>query len=264
MSDRREEIRQANRKALPKFLLMLVASCIVGGVLGFCVARLGLDRMAGELSAAGAVFCRQAAPWLLVVCAVAELAVCLGLYLRARGLLKGWDGDDEAVYQQVDRLLSLSLGASSIFMIVGLFLLAAFFAGGMREIMDTSSLFSALALVCFLLVMAETILFQQRSVDLAKRIYPEKQGSVYDLKFQKKWMDSSDEAEKILVGKCAYKAYTAVNLTCMLLWLVFTLTALFLDTGFLPVLAVCVIWGVSSAVYGYWGIRLSRPGTPVL
>lgn len=125
MDDRKNEIKQANRKALPKFLLTLVIACIGGGVLGFCVACFGLDRMAGELSAAGTVFCRQAAPWLLVVRAVVQLAVCLGL------------------------------------------------------------------------------------------------------------------------------------------WLVFTLTGMFLDTGFLPVLAVCVIWGVSTIVYGYWGVKLSRPGTPV-
>lgn len=262
MDDRKDEIRQANRKALPKFLLLVVISCIGGGVLGFCVALFGLDRMAGKLAAVGVVFCRQAAPWLLVVCAAAELAVCLRLYLRAKGLLKGWDGEDEDVYNQVDRVLSLLLEASSISMIVGFFLVAAFFAEGILKKMDTPDLF-VLALGCFVLIMLETVLFQQRSVDLAKRIYPEKEGSVYDLKFQKKWMDSSDEAEKILVGKCAYKAYTAVNLTCMLLWMVFTLTAMFLDTGFLPVLAVCVIWGVSTIVYSYWGIKLSRPGTPV-
>ena len=34
---------------------------------------------------------------------------------------------------------------------------------------------------------------------------PEKTASVYDMKFQKKWLETCDEAEKIIVGKCAFK-----------------------------------------------------------
>lgn len=58
---------------------------------------------------------------------------------------------------------------------------------------------------------------------------PEKKTSVYDLKFQKKWMDSCDEAEKILIGKCAYKAFGKTNLTCVILAAVL---ALFWDIVF--------------------------------
>ena len=48
-------------------------------------------------------------------------------------------------------------------------------------------------------------------VDAAKKTNPEKTASVYDTKFQKKWLDSCDEAEKIMIGKCAFKAYAATN-----------------------------------------------------
>ncbi|MDY4515087.1 MAG: DUF3169 family protein [Lachnospiraceae bacterium] len=35
---------------------------------------------------------------------------------------------------------------------------------------------------------------------------PEKTASVYDTKFQKKWMDSCDEAEKILIREATIQA----------------------------------------------------------
>ena len=59
------------------------------------------------------------------------------------------------------------------------------------------------AVAAFVVVMVETMIIQQRCVDAVKRMNPEKTASVYDVKFQRKWMDSCDEAEKIIVGKCA-------------------------------------------------------------
>ena len=38
-----DEIKKANRKALPKFLLVTVVCSIIGGIAGYCSARYGLD-----------------------------------------------------------------------------------------------------------------------------------------------------------------------------------------------------------------------------
>lgn len=260
MTDRNTEIRQANRKALPKFILILVLACLAGGVLGFCAAAFGLDALAGVFHSAGTVFSRRVAPWLQVLCVVLELAVCLPMYLTSKREAAAWDGEDEAVSDRIEKRMSVVIWISSIILICALFLMTASYAGGLE---GNAALFF-LSIAGFVLVMVETVILQQKLVDLCKRLYPEKQGSVYDVKFKKKWMDSCDEAEKILIGKCAYKAYSAVNTACLVLWLVFTLTALFLNTGFLPVLTVCIIWAVSQSVYCYWSIKLSKPGSAVL
>ena len=42
-----------------------------------------------------------------------------------------------------------------------------------------------------------------------------------------------------------------------------TLTALFLNTGFLALITVCLIWGIFQAVYSYWTIKLGRTGVSV-
>ena len=42
MTNPNDEIRQANRKALPKFLLTLFCAALVGGVFGYCAAFFGL------------------------------------------------------------------------------------------------------------------------------------------------------------------------------------------------------------------------------
>lgn len=45
-----DEIRAANRKALPKFLLFTLVCAVIGGIAGYCAARYGLDQLSGVLA----------------------------------------------------------------------------------------------------------------------------------------------------------------------------------------------------------------------
>ena len=60
-------------------------------------------------------------------------------------------------------------------------------------------------IVTIIAVSIEVIIIQQKCVDTVKQINLEKKASVYDIRFEKKWIDDCDEAEKIIIGKCAYK-----------------------------------------------------------
>ena len=92
---------------------------------------------------------------------------------------------------------------------------------------------------------------------------PEKTASVYDTKFQKKWMDSCDEAEKIMIGKCAFKAYAATNTVCTVLSIVLAVCALVFGIGFLPSLAVCLIWIINQSVYCKEALKYSKAGNKI-
>lgn len=59
-----DEIRAANRKALPKFLLLTLVGAVIGAIVGYCAARYGLDQLSGVLADAGAFFGARIAPWL--------------------------------------------------------------------------------------------------------------------------------------------------------------------------------------------------------
>lgn len=69
-----DEIKQANRKALPKFLLFAVVCTIIGGVIGYysghSAAKGGLDQLVGTMKEAGAFFGTHIAPWLMLALAV--------------------------------------------------------------------------------------------------------------------------------------------------------------------------------------------------
>lgn len=80
------EIRRANRAALPKLLLFMVLCLAVGGTAGYFAARYGLNTLTGNLKSAGAFFGTNIAPWLLLAVAVLSPAVCFSVYLSAKKL----------------------------------------------------------------------------------------------------------------------------------------------------------------------------------
>lgn len=111
--------------------------------------------------------------------------------------------------------------------------------------------------------MAEATVIQQKCVDTAKQTNPEKKASVYDMQFQKKWLEDCDEAEKLMIGKCAFKAYAATNAVCTVLAIVLAVCALVFDIGFLPSLTVCLVWIVNLSVYCKEAMRYSKAGNKI-
>lgn len=258
--------RQENKKALPKFALLVVLSLAGGVALGLVLTILGLENLGNGLEAAGRFFSRYLAAPLLVAVPILELAVCLPIYFGAKKKLAAWDGEDEAAGSEAEARLSVCIWITGTALILNLFLMSAMTANfvndaGTDRMMPSQMFFSGWG--AFMANFVVCVVLQQKLVDLTKRLNPEKRGSVYDTKFQKKWYESCDEAERLIVGQCAMKAYQAMARVCLGLWLVFLLGGMFFDWGFLPSLAVCIVWGVGQSVYSWYAVKLGKPGGKV-
>lgn len=243
-----------NRKAFPKFLLWV----LLGGVLGFFAGLAG--GIASDLHLADSVeawltgVLQAAAPWGIPVTSGVLLAICLGFYLSAKRLYMAWDGEDETLPDQVDRKLNYTLHCSSLATILDFFFIAV-------GVLYTDSGRMALLIVGEMLVsVALVVLVQQKIVDLVRRMNPEKQVSVYDSKFQKKWYNTCDEAERAQIGQASYQAFQAANRACIALWLVLLLLSYVLPIGLLPMVAVLLIWAVLQVSYILACIRLGARG----
>lgn len=263
-----DEIKEANRKALPKFLLFAVVCAIVGGVIGYYsgygAAKGGMDELVGMMKETGAFFGTHIAPWLMVAIAIIVPVLCLPIYRSAKKLLAAWDGEDEAISDTIDRKLSAVIWIASASFIVAYFLIAASYSGGFAIFDDMEkTIVFFIGIVSFFAIMIEAILFQQKCVDTTKQMNPEKKASVYDMRFQKKWIDDCDEAEKIMIGKCAFKAYSATNAVCTVLAIVLAVCALVFDIGFLPSFTVCLIWAVNISMYCKEAMRYSEAGNRI-
>lgn len=259
-----DEIRNANRRALPKFIAVMVILSIAGFAFGFLASKYGLNALTDVLKDAGAFFGMYVAPWLIVAVAVIMPIVCIPIYKSTKKILDAWDGEDEDVSDIINRRLSTVIWINCASVILSFFLMAASYSGGFAifESGDLTALYFV-SIAAFITVVIEMLIIGQKCVDAAKRINSEKKASVYDMKFQKKWMEDCDEAEKVMIGKCAFKAYSATNIVCAVSACVLAICALLFDTGFLPSLAVCIIWAVNQSVYCKEVIRYSKAGNRI-
>lgn len=258
------EIRKANRKAMPKFILIMVISLIIGGTIGFFSAKYSLNALSGSIQMIGEFFGIYIAPWLMLAITIIVPVVSVPLYKRTKKLLSTWDGEDEEISDTVDEKLSIIIWLTSTALIISYFLIAALYSGGFATFENQkNTLPFFIGIAAFFGILVESIIIQQKCVDATKKINPEKTASVYDMKFQKKWMDGCDEAEKIVVGKCAFKAYSATNTICSVLAIVLAICALIFEIGFLPSLVICLIWIVNVSAYCKEAIKYSKAGNKI-
>ena len=245
-------VKKDNRKALPKYLLILFAAAIFGGVLGFAAGWVGHDNLSEVIATAVTDGLTAAAPWALLVTSVVSLAVILWLYRSAKALFTGWDGEDDATMDRADEKLNWALLLTASQYVLDMFFFAVAESGG--------SPLGGILGVLFFIVSAFTLVFaQQKIVDLTRKMNPEKQGSVYDTKFRKKWLESCDEAEQKQIGQAACQAFNAVNVLCPALWVVLLMLSFaFSFDLLLPAFTVCLIWLVLNVSYCLACIRLGK------
>ena len=248
----KDKVARDNRKALPKFLLMIGAAALVGGVIGFFSA-MAADGFSGEaLQARVEAALTALVPWGLPVCAAVLLIPAAVLLGKARAQFTSWDGEDEDVGLRIEEHLNVVMLLGTLAMIVGLFFLSL----GMLYAMGSLGLLANTAF--FMVDMVAIVILQQKVVDLTRRMNPEKEGSIYDRKFRKKWFESCDEAERAQIGQASYQAFQATSGICMVLWLVLLLGGLFYPTGILPTATVLLIYGVLHGRYLIECIRMHR------
>ena len=244
-----------NRKALPKFALTTLGSLLAGGALGFVI---GLTKVFGlnvsALAAALSAALEAATPWGIPVTSVLTLGTCFFLYRFAAKKFAAWDGGDEdETSESIDAALSWVLLLSALQLLFNLFFLSAFRIYWMEKSIG------ALAVVGVFLLSCGFVMFtQQKTIDLERKMNPEKHGSVYDSKFQKKWLESCDESERRQIGEASRRAYMVTSRLCLGLWLALIILSMMLKISVLPTVVLLVVWGTMQVTYTLECIRLGK------
>lgn len=201
------ENKKEDNRAFGKFALIIAASMLVGAVMGAAsVFFKNGQKTLAEMLVNGLGIVAPFLPMLLTTIVILMNAVT---EKQCRKLYRGWDGEDEDIVNRIEMKLSNVLIATSVLLILTFF---SFSAGiyGLDE-MNPYNIFTQVKIFALfggmIYAMVALTLIQKQIVNFEKEINPEKKGSVYDPKFQKKWLESCDEGEKLQIYKSAYKAY---------------------------------------------------------
>ena len=263
-NEKNESIKKENRKALKIYIPTLLICAVLGGVVGFFTATGNVQRLGTELGSWLGEFFYQISPYCLIAAEVISIAASLYFYLSARKAAEGCSGEEkedeheeETLYEQADIKISRSMIAANMGLILNFLFFGISFSQIDRNCDERLVLFM-ISIAVFILSAFAEVRLNQLQVDLTKRLNPKMKGSVYDMKFHKKWEESCDEAEKLTIYKAAYKAFQMLNKMCSTLWLLLLLGSMVFHYGALPVVVVTLIWLTVTLTYYREGMRLEH------
>lgn len=257
-----------NKNADKKARRVLVLGIIAGGVLGLVIGVLSgmSEDVVPQLMGRFLEMINWVTPFANLVITTVVWSLVAMWMRQARELYHSWDGEDESVIEKVELKISYGLMITTINMILGFF----FFGMGYYavDLKGSNLLTDALPWIRFagtmiglIYELTVTTICQKKLVNMIKEINPEKQGSVYDFKFQKIWMESCDESEKLAIYKAGFAAYKTTNYLCMGLE-IFCLVGMYSwNMGVMPIVLVTVIWLVLTIRYELESIKTSKANT---
>ncbi len=262
---RKEEIRKEDNKKIGLFAVILVISGLAGGVLG--AIGIGLVDSMRKSGLTFVEFWNQLqrdfavpASFLLIILDVIFIIISFSYLHKGKKLWKS-DMDEDEKYEVVDRKLSFSIVISNVTYYVNFAFFGFAFYAAMSFVEGVSEnwlhiYMRTIDLVVFMATLFINLAIQKACINLTKLMNPEKKGSIYDMKFDKVWYQSCDEAERMQIGLASYKAFQAVNNTLIVLMVIFVLGAMFLEIGILPIIVITVIALVNNITYGVASIKL--------
>ncbi len=251
-----------NRREDKKAFKRLLPATIICGVFGFFAGVLsagmedGLLRLAETVK--GAVL--TAAPFGNLLLGTLTWIICAVLMRQSHKIYATWDGEDENTIEQVELKLNYGICVTSVSTILSFL----FFGLGMYAVEFTSLHLTAViikfavAFAGFMYSMIMIAVLQKNLVNFTKEINPEKRGSVYDLRFQKRWMESCDESERLQTYRAGYAAMQTGNYTCLGLCILCFIGMQSWNFGIMPMLMVSVVWLALIVRYHIEGIRMAK------
>ncbi|MEG2789792.1 MAG: DUF3169 family protein [Romboutsia sp.] len=260
-NSRVNEIKKEDKKAFKGFFIVLIISTILGGVFGSTYSN--LKEVFGEsLSSLVINILEVITPFASLALSILVIIVSTIVYTNSR---KGYDlwnqaNEDDNSIDRIEKNLSYLMLIISVNQILGFFFMAT---GGMLLPFDDingdpSMLKAKCFMIGFILCFVSTILIQKKVINLRKELNPFLKGSIYDMKFSKKWIDSCDESIKMGIYKSSYKSFKCVSTTCLILWLVSIIGYELWDFGIVPMTMVIIIWLVQTVSYCIEEIKSSK------
>lgn len=233
-----------------KFALLLAAFAILGAGSQILLAR--YDDQLVNLCAA---LLRQFRQYALILTVAVFLIFLCGTLVndwRARKLFASQDESSDDSYA-LDRAAAYAQCFASSGEIIMILLLGLFAS---KDTLHPILVVPLCVVFLFILMFMEI-----RSVNLQKKIAPEKKGDPLNFHFEKDWLESCDEAEKFAVYRASYKSFMLLK-KVLPLFVIITMIAYFtLDAGPLPFLITGILWLIHTLSYIRYTVQLSENGS---
>lgn len=234
-----------------KFILLLASGGIVGAGFSMLLTSLNtfmdINVLASHLSAIvlDNIFIIQLLAWFPCV------AIILVYFMKTYKLSKCTNLSDEEE-DRADKYLSISTGLSTLSIV---FIFSTF----ALSISDSSDVARVLAsTLLFLISFCISSYFEIASIKLAQKLHPEKKGDPLNFKFDKDWLASCDEGEKMITYVAGFKTAMLMKKMFIGTFIIFMLIGLFVNIGILPYMLLGILWGTFTLSYNIYSYKLEK------
>lgn len=238
----RESIKLDNKKAIKKFVLYIMLCAFCGGILGFLSSTVELQNTVNKINGVVHLSIQFVANWGMIITFLCIMIPSVYLYIKAKKTYQHLDDEDEKSLDQIEKNLSYTVLLLNVMYILLLFIISCSMTYGRNH----NRLITFIQFIVYLVIL---VYMQQKVVDFTKLLNPEKKGSVYDLDFRKKWLNSCDEAERFHIGNASYQAFLVTNMACIVIWLILFFLQNIVAIGILPSFIVLLILGILNCTY---------------
>ena len=251
IQERNNQNKKENKKYIPIFIVLMAICMVAGFFTGRAIKRFEIRASMEDIKNAIYTILIHTLPVVYVILILVLITVCTPILARLIKKAKAWDGENEDYIGNIEKGFSSLVNCSTIATTLsfGLFAINGLLLERDIVSLGTKKIIAIVIMVCLLVDLIFTLFIQAKALKYIKLINPEKKGNLFSFDFYKKWTDSCDEAQKYIMYKASFKAHKAINITCMILWLVTYIVGLSFHTGIMPVICVSIIWLVDIIVY---------------
>ncbi len=245
----REKSKEDIRVIVIRLLIIIAVSYMIGLFAGGFIGKneAELQSMVSDLGP----FLKLNICYVSVVLNVVMAVIGFAIYGKAKALSKKWDGEDDDLIDKIEDKLFYTGAISTIMIVINL---TAFIIG--VSVFDMGPEYKTKIMYTFITTIIAmafgliwTVLLQSKTVSLEKQLNPEKRGNVLDINFQKKWLESCDEAEKMAVYKASYDVYKVSTYVYVVGMFLALLADMAFKIGMIPLLMVSAMWLIQIVVY---------------
>ncbi|MBR6642580.1 MAG: DUF3169 family protein [Lachnospiraceae bacterium] len=272
LTEKQQENKKEDKKALVRFILILVVAFVAG--IGIGIGGVLFRHVLGDETIKNAILkvLRYIAIYGGYIYTTVLLIAGIVLYKKSRRAYTAWDEEDEDVLCGIETKISyviwfsnLIMYGSYFFFSVGIWATDIFNAGdSLKEQGISYKIAIGIVFLHIAYALITACIIQQKAVNLSKEINPEKTGSVYDMKFQDKWLANCDEAERFAAYKCSFKTFKTMQITGMVLWLICLVGQMTFDTGAFATIIVTIFMIIQTSVYSVQSIYFAKHPSEVM
>ena len=227
-----------------KFVLLLIAGLLVGAFSGMLFENIALTALGEGIK----IFLIKNVFTIVISVMIVSILISYGFYRKSKiAIEKGLDSEDPIPTKYTN--ISLMVRDISIFIIFGLGSMWGM-AMGVYSPESWINLREMVILIASLIVyiILISVIFQ-RNYALIQKIEPNRKTDTIDLKFNKKFIEESDEMKKSEYYEKGYKGYQAIILTNFIMLVVLAGFSYYTDVGILaPILiAISSIIGIIAS-----------------